>query len=579
MKGINKILQFSLAFLTVCSCSLKEDTLPFVNQETFYRNEAQCRAVVNSCYIELANNIYNSNLSLMNECCTDCMYNTNTTVDAHLEVTPSKPQNGATVWKAGYRGVQLCNDAIACIDATPHISDSLKNIFTAECRVLRAMYYYVLTNTFDGVPFYTTQVKDYEDQDSVRFLGRTPADTIRLKLYNDLKYNAVPYFTEHNNLKVKASKAKDRRSGYAHAHMLMAKFAMWYGDWTGALESLQALEEVYGRYTPEDWQSFEKDYPLDNIRWSYKGAEQNEVIFEIQHEYNLTGIKKYGNLAKIMMPRRASQETVDENGNVHKTFLWDGVDFGDKYGTTMPDGNVTRVNPKFASFRPYGNPDKDGKGVTSTSVNSVFGSANLPLAVDTQNKSGRDQAYGVKLLLDEKELKDRRSSLNFALGNWETGKVFNYLNKDGYFYIGEKFWCPGILSNYDSNNYKVFRYADALLMMAECWHQLGEDQRARDYLDVVRLRAGLPRVEALTGPDLMDQIICERAKELFGEYHRKWDLVRWGIWYERTMEYTGYAKLKEHMKPCHEYYPIPDTQCALSNYKLDNPAYRNDGLN
>jgi hypothetical protein len=121
----------------------------------------------------------------------------------------------------------------------------------------------------------------------------------------------------------------------------------------------------------------------------------------------------------------------------------------------------------------------------------------------------------VKLLLDEKELKDRRSSLNFALGNWETGKVFNYLNKDGYFYIGEKFWCPGILSNYDSNNYKIFRYADALLMMAECWHQLGEDQRARDYLDVVRLRAGLPRVEALTGPDLMDQIICERAKELF----------------------------------------------------------------
>ena len=116
-------------------------------------------------------------------------------------------------------------------------------------------------------------------------------------------------------------------------------------------------------------------------------------------------------------------------------------------------------------------------------------------------------------------------------------------------------------------------------MMAECWHQLGEDQKARDYLDVVRLRAGLPPVEVLTGPDLMDQIVCERAKELFGEYHRKWDLVRWGIWYERTMEYTGYAKLKEHMKPCHEYYPITDTQCALSNYKLDNPAYRNDGLN
>ena len=77
----------------------------------------------------------------------------------------------------------------------------------------------------------------------------------------------------------------------------------------------------------------------------------------------------------------------------------------------------------------------------------------------------------------------------------------------------------------------------------------------------------------------MNEIVVERAKELFGEFHRKWDLVRWGIWYDRTKTYNAYNKLKEHMRPCHEYYPIPDSQCALSGYALDNPTYKSDGLN
>ena len=562
-------LVLALMLGSFCACSLKEDTLPFVNQETYYKNEAQCKTVVNSCYIEL-HSIYSSDLTLITETTTDVLYNTNTTVDDHLEVTPSKPQYGATVWKRGYRGVELCNDAIACISATPHVNDSIKNVLTAECRVLRAMYYYILTNNFDGVPYYTCQMNSYKVQDSVRFLGRTPADTIRRRLYNDLKENALPYFTEANGLKVKSTNAPGRRSGYAHALMLMAKFAMWYEDWDAALEPLQALEDLYGRYTPENPEAFEADYPLDNVKWSYKGKDKNEVIFEIQHEYDITGIKKYGNLAKIMMPNRGTDATTGK-------FLWDGVDFGDKYGTTLPGANVTKVNPMFASYRPYGNPDKDGTGVTSTSVNCMFGLSNLPLAVDLENKSGRDQAWGVKL--DFNKVYDKRALLNFAIGNMETGKLFNFLNKEGYFSIGEKFWCPNILSNYDSNNYKIFRYADALLMMAECWYHKGDEQRARDYIDIVRGRAGLPRMEMLAGQDLMNEIVVERAKELFGEFHRKWDLVRWGIWYDRTKTYNAYDKLKEHMRPCHEYYPIPDSQCALSGYALDNPTYKSDGLN
>ena len=101
---------------------------------------------------------------------------------------------------------------------------------------------------------------------------------------------------------------------------------------------------------------------------------------------------------------------------------------------------------------------------------------------------------------------------------------------------------------------------------------------------MVRERAGVAPHESFTGyEDLLTSIINERAFELCGEFHRKWDLVRWGIWYQKTYDNTAYTNgeesLQANMRPCHEYYPIPDKQCSMSGYALDNPAYTEYGLN
>lgn len=575
---VNKNILFAvLAFFSFAACSLEETDLPFVNQQSFYRTEAQCRSVVNGCYIEIAD-IYHSSFLLMVEACTDLYYCTTTTEDARLEISPSKPEFGATIWKRGYRGVDLCNEAIACIGATKYVDDAVKMPMVAECRVLRAMYYYVLTNTFNGVPFYTCQVNTYAVQDSIRYLGRTPANEIRKYLYDDLRDNALPYFTEENGLKCREVEAPQLRSGYAHALMLMAKFAMWYGEddnYEDALWALKELEKLYGTFN-------ESNYPLDEIRWSHKKGV--ETIFEIQHEYDVAGITFAGTVAKMMMPTRGV--------NAQGKFLWDGVDLPG-YGNTMPSVAVMRVNPKFASFRTYksaadadkkdkDSPDDPYRQLVSTSKNCVFGYKNLPVSVE-ESRGDKDYYY---VDLDHAKLKtcDRRAVLNFAFGNWETGEAFNYIKKDGYFYSGEKFWCPNILQNYDSNNYKIFRYADAILMLAECYCHREDSENAFRYLNMVRERAGVAPHESFTGyEDLLTSIINERAFELCGEFHRKWDLVRWGIWYQKTYDNTAYTNgeesLQANMRPCHEYYPIPDKQCSMSGYALDNPAYTEYGLN
>ena len=47
------------------------------------------------------------------------------------------------------------------------------------------------------------------------------------------------------------------------------------------------------------------------------------------------------------------------------------------------------------------------------------------------------------------------------------GQMFNTMkNTTTTAFLGPKFWCPDMQSNHDHNNYKIFRYADVLLMIA-----------------------------------------------------------------------------------------------------------------
>ncbi len=132
-------------------------------------------------------------------------------------------------------------------------------------------------------------------------------------------------------------------------------------------------------------------------------------------------------------------------------------------------------------------------------------------------------------------------------------------------------------NNKDSNNYRFFRFADVLLMKAEALLRQGDGAQACKYLNITRIRAGLAPLSfaGMMGSDdaLMEEIRRERAKELFGEFTRKFDLVRWGIWYERTKAYNDSKYLQNNIRPCHRYWPIPADQVSYSGGALDNSEY------
>jgi starch-binding outer membrane protein, SusD/RagB family len=77
----------------------------------------------------------------------------------------------------------------------------------------------------------------------------------------------------------------------------------------------------------------------------------------------------------------------------------------------------------------------------------------------------------------------------------------------------------------DNNNWIAFRYADALLRIAEAAVRVGDQGKAVAAINQVRSRAGLPGLASVTLAD----VLRERAWELTGEGHRWFDLKRFGV--------------------------------------------------
>ncbi|KAF2519164.1 RagB/SusD family nutrient uptake outer membrane protein [Flavobacterium salilacus subsp. salilacus] len=127
--------------------------------------------------------------------------------------------------------------------------------------------------------------------------------------------------------------------------------------------------------------------------------------------------------------------------------------------------------------------------------------------------------------------------------------------------------AAGDLNLTNPNNYRAIRYADVLLMAAEAFNRSGNDVKARQYANEVRRRAFGDTDHDFTasGETLLSFILEERRRELFGEGHRFFDLVRT----ERAaQEIDGFVAGKN------EIFPIPLEEIQFSNGNWEqNPNY------
>lgn len=136
--------------------------------------------------------------------------------------------------------------------------------------------------------------------------------------------------------------------------------------------------------------------------------------------------------------------------------------------------------------------------------------------------------------------------------------------------------------NYTPINFPILRYSDVLLMLAEAENELNGPANAEQYLNKVRLRADLLPISGLDQNDFREVIKKERAMELCFEGIRRWDLIRWGEYYNSMSEMVDYVS-KPGWNPGHKYatsyykitkayvyLPIPDKERSANRLATQN---------
>jgi hypothetical protein len=128
-----------------------------------------------------------------------------------------------------------------------------------------------------------------------------------------------------------------------------------------------------------------------------------------------------------------------------------------------------------------------------------------------------------------------------------------------------KFQDPHRVSTNDEEgrrDFPIYRLADTYLLLAESLIRQGKQADAIEFVNAVRERAAKPGMEAAMRVGLaemtLDFILEERARELFGEGHRWFDLKRFGKLVEHLTMYNQDAA--PNIEGFHVLRPIPQDQ-------------------
>lgn len=164
---------------------------------------------------------------------------------------------------------------------------------------------------------------------------------------------------------------------------------------------------------------------------------------------------------------------------------------------------------------------------------------------------------------------------------YETEKnVVGYTPAAGktYYYFIKKFLHPPYQQVFNANdNWPVFRYSGALLLLAECLVEQGRGGEALPYINEVRNRAGLDDLTVVTAADVAN----EMRHELAFENHRYTDLIRTGKAIEILTKHGIDMMNRYSTIPPNSFnitteklvYPIPYRELQLNKQLVQNPGY------
>ncbi len=442
-------------------------------------------------------------------------------------------------WNRMYLAIRQANIALENLPTATFADGVLKERLTGEAHFLRAYYYQQLLRFYGGVPLisksyglnedYTIARNTYEecvnfivaDLDKAAQLldGKTEtagranklaalALKSRVLLYaaSDLhdgptamaksgamaayqNLSLVAYTGGDRNARWQAAKAAakavlDATTGYktdlsapeSAAAGISNYIAIAMGGKSKAADPGAAVELLFQRthtpaYTAEDnWPLGGIHYGINNGPNGYHNWAGNTPIQQLVDDYEMMDGSKF-----------------DWNNSAHKAAPYDNRD-PRFYGTVLYDGSNWKPRPSDVAAIDPANQIQTGYYETGSGILN---------GVDTRES---------------------------AVENWNGSRTHYYTRK----FIDPD---PALADNQSSAQvipWPFIRYTEIVLNYAEACIALGEEAEAKNWLNKIRFRAGMPAIDD-SGAALLERYQNERRVELAYEEHRYHDARRWMI--------------------------------------------------
>jgi hypothetical protein len=458
-------------------------------------------------------------------------------------------------WEEVYEAVSRCNNVITvCKLAFKNgsISSSQAELFLKQARALRGWYHFEAWRMWQKIPY----VDENTDQNTL-----TNKVDIREKILSDLQEGVSLPENMHQIGRFNSTVAK----------VLLAKAKMqMYHDYSASLTLLQAakngtkpngaaigLAPTYGEiFDIENRNGIEAVYTVQYSVNDGSGGWNGGWGEVLNFPYKTNGGSPSG-CCGFFQP---TQEFVNS--------------FRTSNGLPMLDYSYNQNPVKNDMGLSPSDPFTEDSGPLDPRLDWTVGRRGIPYwdwGIHSGRDWIRDQNYAGPYSQKKMVYKKSQEGIYTEVGNWTGG--------------------------FTANGYRMIRYAEILLLIAECQIETGDLEGARNNINLVRNRAANPagfvkesdgvtpaaNYVITTYPTFTDvntarlALRMERKLEFGMEGHRWFDLNRWGITvdelnralqYEKSMPWGRSLYGDAQVGPEDITYPIPQKQIDLSHKRL-----------
>lgn len=549
MKRLHLIIIIFTLFTTISSCKkgfLEEKPYSFVDTENFYKTAQDAELALTGVY-DILTARYVQGVGSAGTWGRGMQYLTTMGCD-ELIVDPSKTSSNqgiidmfpvanytytsqntvlSNAWFYLYAGINRANFIIERVPGI-NMNAARRSEIIAEAHCLRGLYYLYLGWLWGGVPLAQSSASDFT-------APRSSLEEVMQQAESDLKY-------AYDNLPDRNSVDLNRLNKYT-AEGYLAKLYLY----------LASCKEYNVGAT--------LGFPLNSFSWVNQNEYYSKAFAACEDVYLNSGYTLIGNFNYLFLG--ATEQEARKEHIMIAPFGGAGTNYNYYYYLAGPSGSYLTVGGTGGLIRPVREAYKR--------FNSADGRMN--------SFSGTMSASASSLLIN---------GVKYFVPQPVSGSLSNICINKWRECDPNARTAQGLPAMGGETDWGLLRYADVILMYAECKYKTGDEAGARQLVAQVRKRAvsnDETKLATLTSaynkPDFMDELIDERSRELLAEGWRRFDLIRTGrlksvvadLDESKMFPTENVTIVKENYADHKIWYPIPFVELSTNPNLIQNKGY------